>query len=90
MRVRRDSRSRVLKDGVIIQGISRSEISCILRNQSESEAELKVSPDAHIPDSFELYVPLDGIAYSCVLRWRRNERVDVEFVGRGPKPKFHY
>ena len=72
------------------QGISRSEISCVLRNQSESGAELKVPPDAQIPASFQLYVPLDGVAYSCVLRWRRNERVGVEFVGRGPKPKFHY
>ena len=37
-----------------------------------------------------LYVPLDGIAYRAVVRWRKNDRVGVEFVGIEPKPKFHY
>jgi len=74
----------------VIPGLSRSEIPCVMRNQSKSGAELKVPADAPLPPSFQLYVPVDGVAYDCVLRWRRNERVGVEFVGRGPKPKLHY
>jgi hypothetical protein len=90
MQERRESRNRVLKGGAVIQGAGRSEISCVLRNQSPGGAELKVPPEAHLPANFQLYVPVDGIAYDCRLRWRRNDKVGVEFLGRGPKPKLHY
>ena len=90
MKERRETRSRVLKGATVIPDLSRSGIPCVMRNQSQSGAELKVPADAPLPQSFQLYVPVDGVAYDCVLRWRRNERVGVEFVGRGPKPKLHY
>ncbi|MDF3167704.1 MULTISPECIES: hypothetical protein [unclassified Mesorhizobium] len=37
-----------------------------------------------------LCVPVDGIAYRTVVRWRKSDRVGVEFKGTEPKPKFHY
>jgi len=90
MKERREARSRVLKGATVIQGTGRSEIGCVMRNQSETGAELKVAADAAIPPSFQLYVPVDGVAYECQVRWRRRDRLGVEFVGRGPKPRFHY
>jgi hypothetical protein len=90
MKDRNQIRKRVLKGAAVIQSVATSEISCVMRNQSEQGAELKVPPDAVVPNSFQLYVAVDGIAYDCVVRWRRNDRIGVEFVGRGPKPKHHY
>lgn len=87
---RRKHRQRVLKGGSIITGIKNSEISCTLRNQNEGGAELKVAPDARVPDRFLLYVPVDGVAYRSEVRWRRNDRVGVQFTGTEPKPKLHY
>jgi PilZ domain-containing protein len=86
----RDHRSRVLKGGSIITGIRNSEIGCMLRNQHENGAELKIPVEARIPDKFLLYVPLDGTSYRCEVRWRRNDRMGVKFTGLEPKPKLHY
>ena len=80
----------MLKGGTVIISISKSEISCMLRNQHVHGAELKVPLEAHLPESFLLYVPVDGVAYECRLRWRRNDRAGVQFMGTRPRPKLHY
>lgn len=87
---RRQHRQRVLKGAAIITGIQNSEIRCSVKNQHDKGAELRVAPDARIPDRFLLYVHIDSIAYRCVVRWRRNDRIGVEFTGTEPKPKLHY
>lgn len=87
---RRDRRNRVLKRATIITAISQSEVACVIRNQSAGGAELVVMPEERVPEEFLLYVPVDGVAYRCVLRWRKNDRVGVEFRGTEPKPPFHY
>ena len=86
----RQHRSRVLKGATIINGISNSEISCTIRNQNSRGAELKVAADARVPTTFLLYVPVDGVAYQSVLRWRRDDRIGVQFIGTEPKPRLHY
>ena len=90
MKDRNEIRKRVLKGATIIQGVTNSEIGCVMRNQTEKGAELKVAPDSAVSNGFQLYVPVDGVAYDCVVRWRRNDKIGVEFVGRGLKPKHHY
>lgn len=85
----REHRPRVLKGGTIITGIQNSEVGVLLRNQHAGGAELKVPLEARVPDRFLLYVPVDGIAYRCEVRWRRNDRVGVQFTGTEPKPKMH-
>ncbi|RVD38012.1 PilZ domain-containing protein [Mesorhizobium sp. M4B.F.Ca.ET.169.01.1.1] len=87
---RREHRPRVLKGATIITGFQNSEISCSLRNSTPKGAELKLAADIQIPEHFLLYVPVDGIAYRTVVRWRKNDRVGVEFEGTEPKPKYHY
>lgn len=86
----REHRPRVLKGGTVITGIQNSEIPVMLRNQHAGGAELKMPIEARVPDRFLLYVPLDGVAYRCEVRWRRNDRVGVQFTGTEPKPKLHY
>ena len=80
----------ILDNAEIITSIHNSEIACVVRNQHTSGAELKVAADAIIPERFSLYVPVDGVAYEALVRWRRNDRVGVQFTGTGPKPRFHY
>ncbi|TRC98380.1 PilZ domain-containing protein [Mesorhizobium sp. WSM4303] len=79
-----------MKGATIITGIQNSEVSCSIKNQHEAGAELRVPPDARVPEHFLLYVPTDGIGYRCELRWRRNDRIGVMFTGTEPKPKLHY
>ena len=87
---RRVHRNRVLKGATIIISIKQSEIPCIVRNQSAGGAELKVPADITMPEKFLRYVAADGVAYRSVVRWRRKDRVGVEFLGTEPKPKLHY
>jgi hypothetical protein len=86
----RPHRARVFKGATIIISLSKSEIACIVRNQHEGGAELKVPPEANVPARFTLYVPVDGVAYEAIFRWRRNERVGVQFIREMPKPRHHY
>ncbi|RVD57599.1 PilZ domain-containing protein [Mesorhizobium sp. M2D.F.Ca.ET.185.01.1.1] len=87
---RREHRQRVLKGAAIITSITNSEISCSIRNQHAGGAELKVPVEARVPPEFLLYVPVDGVAYRCVMRWRKNERIGVQFTGTETKPRLHY
>lgn len=87
---RQDRRQRVLKGGTILTTITNSEVRCTIRNMTKGGAELKVGVDARVPREFLLYVPVDGIAYRAVVRWRREDRVGVEFTGTEPKPRWHY
>lgn len=53
-------------------------------------AELKLTTDMQVPEEFLLYVPADGIAYRCTLRWRAKDRAGVAFSGTEAKPHWHY
>ncbi len=87
---RKEHRQRVLKGASILTGINNSEIKCLVRNMHEHGAELKLGEGAIAPASFLLYVPVDGVAYRCVVRWRREDRIGVMFTGTEPKPHWHY
>lgn len=87
---KREHRNRVLKGASIITGVNNSEISVTIRNMHAGGAELRVGVDARIPERFLLYVPVDGIGYRSVVRWRRNDRIGVMFEGTEAKPHWHY
>jgi hypothetical protein len=87
---RREHRQRVLKGASILSGVTASEVKCTVRNQHRNGAELKVALDSRVPQEFLLYVPVDGIAYKCEVRWRKGERIGVMFTGTEPKPHWHY
>lgn len=87
---RRLHRQRVLKGASILTGISNSEIKCVVRNMHKDGAELKIAINSRVPQEFLLYVPVDGIAYEAVVRWRKEDRIGVQFTGTKPKPSWHY
>ncbi|TPJ31536.1 PilZ domain-containing protein [Mesorhizobium sp. B2-7-2] len=88
--LRGEHRKRVLKGATIITSITNSETTCTIRNQHADGAELTVPAETRVPSEFLLYVPVDGIAYRCVMRWRKNDRIGVQFTGTESKPKLHY
>ena len=83
-------RNRVLKRASILTGITNSEVVCTVRNMHQHGAELRVAMEARVPHEFLLYVPTDGVAYRAVMRWRRDDKMGVMFVGIEPKPHWHY
>lgn len=83
-------RPRVLKRASILNGVEKSEVQCTVRNMHEEGAELQVADGVQVPHEFLLYIPLDGIAYKSVLRWRDGARVGVMFIGTEAKPHWHY
>ncbi len=88
--VRRERRQRVFKRATILNGINKSEVVVTLRNMHEHGCEMKVPAEAHIPEAFLLYVPVDSTAYVAELRWRDHDRAGVRFTGTAPKPHWHY
>lgn len=86
----RERRRRVLKGAAILSGVNDSAITCVIRNMHEHGAELHVHPESRIPADFLLYVPVDGVAYRSVVRWRKPGRCGVMFTGTEPKPRWYY
>lgn len=86
----RQRRTRVLKRATILNGLGRSEVACSIRNMHEHGAEITVAVEEPVPAEFLLYVPMDGIAYKSVLRWRKGNHAGLEFQGTAPKPHWHY
>lgn len=87
---RRKMRPRVLKGATIILSNNQSDIRCTVRNQHEDGAEIYIPGVLALPDEFLLYIPLDGVAYRASVRWRKGERLGLQFTGTEPKPKRHY
>jgi hypothetical protein len=87
---RRERRQRVLKGASILTGVANSEVKCTVRNMHDAGAELKIDVEARVPAEFLLYVPVDGVAYKAVVRWRKEGRLGVSFTGTEPKPAWHY
>jgi hypothetical protein len=89
-RPEREHRRRVLKGAQILSAMTNSAIYCSIRNMHEHGAELVVPVEARVPEEFLLYVPIDGIGYRSILRWRRLDRCGISFSGTEPKPAWHY
>lgn len=86
----REHRQRVLKGASILGGVRDNEIKVTVRNMHQNGAELRIPLGVPIPPEFLLYVPVDGIGYRSVVRWREGDRMGVQFTGREPKPHWHY
>lgn len=86
----REHRNRVLKGASILQTVNDNEIKVTVRNMHEHGAELRVPIGPAIPEEFLLYIPIDGVGYRSIVRWRDGARMGVEFTGTEPKPHWHY
>lgn len=71
-------RTRVLKDGKISFGGGL--ISCVVRNVSETGAQLAVESPVSIPTEFVLVIPSDGVSRRARAIWWSGGRIGVRFV----------
>jgi len=76
---RRISRLRTLKGGSIVFGLT-SVIDCVIRNMSETGAQLSVESPIGIPDCFALLIKPGRIKRDCRVTWRKANRIGVRFV----------
>lgn len=76
----RSPRRRVLKSGIVCFNHRHSTLPCAVRDISESGAKVSSPHALNIPDTFELYVELDGLWAECTVVWRRSDTVGVHFT----------
>jgi len=76
---RRAPRLRTLKGGSIIFGVAPA-VNCVIRNMSETGAQLIVESPIGIPDDFTLLIKPELIKRACRVAWRKADRIGVRFV----------
>jgi hypothetical protein len=73
--------SRLLLEGKIVSRDGTSVIDVKIRDMSATGAILRIPPNVNLPESFSLLVVADGKRYPAEKRWRKGERLVVQFVG---------
>jgi len=74
-------RRRVLKGAMISFNEGHSTLSCRVRDISETGCCVVTEGATNIPDTFQLYVELDGMIVDCEVTWRDDCQTGVRFVG---------
>ena len=59
---------------------STAAIDCIIRNMSDTGAELEVENPVGIPDDFTLLIRPEIIKRNCQVVWRTKRRIGVRFA----------
>jgi hypothetical protein len=78
--LRRVKRTQILKAGKIITADSAATIDCVVCDLNNLGAGLRISPGDSVPDLFELIFESRLFSRSCQVRWKRGERLGVEFI----------
>ena len=73
-------RRRMLKGGVICFNERHSTLACAVRDVSEKGARLRISGSIDAPDTFELFIELDGVWVDCEVVWRGAGEIGVRFT----------
>ncbi len=73
-------RRRMLKGGKIVFNNRNSTIGCVVRNMTDSGARLEVPSTTGIPDEFSLESEDGTIRHGCVVKWRKDNVLGVEFT----------
>jgi hypothetical protein len=76
---RRAPRLRTFKGGLITFGAAPA-IECLIRNMSETGAALQVENPGGIPDEFTLVVKPEFVKRNCLVAWRTDKRIGVQFA----------
>lgn len=80
-------RQRVLKAAKIITMDNTSVIDCMVRNMSETGAQLVIEKSVRMPDEFQFFLANGDTVRDAALAWHRGDRVGVKFKGESrPAP----
>jgi PilZ domain len=77
---REGARRRILKTAKIVFNDGRSTIDCLVRNQSDSGARLKIATVVGVPDEFELSI-MGSRPRACHVIWRTAEELGIRYHG---------
>jgi len=77
MNNKRYQRQNVMKAGTIVFG--GSGIDCLVRNISDSGANLEVESQIGIPNSFDLVIDTEHSNHHCHVVWRKARRIGIAF-----------
>ncbi len=75
---RKEARSRVYLGGRITTDRRLTGRDCVVRNTSDTGAQLAVPAAALLPDRFELFIPRRQTTCRVRARWRQRDAVGVE------------
>jgi hypothetical protein len=73
--------SRLLLQGKIVSRDGTTVIDVKIRDISATDAILRIPLNVNLPENFSLLVVSDGKHYPAAKRWRKGERLGVQFVG---------
>ena len=77
MNNKRYQRQNVMKAGTIVFG--GSGIDCLVRNISDSGANLEVESQIGIPNSFDLVIDTERSNHHCHVVWQKARRIGIAF-----------
>ena len=76
---RRTRRHRTFKGGSLIFGVA-PPIYCVIRNMSETGAQLTLEGPVRTPDEFTLLIKPEMTKRACRVVWRKADKIGVQFV----------
>ncbi len=78
---RKIARRRVLKDGKIVSHLLHGAINVRIRDRSEAGALIELPLATLVPQTFDLLIVSEGKVFPAVIRWRKGDRIGLEFTG---------
>ena len=80
-------RQRVLKAAKIISMDNKTVIDCMVRNLSETGAQLVIEKTVAMPDQFQFFLANGDTIRDAIVAWNRGDRIGVKFTGESrPAP----
>lgn len=76
---RNDPRERVIYGGVVATDAKSSRIDCVVRNISNSGANVEFPASAKMPDEISIAIPKTGRSFLAKIVWWRANRAGIEF-----------
>ena len=76
---RTDPRERVIYGGVIAADAKNLKIDCVVRNLSDSGANIELSSSEKMPDKVSIAIPKTGRSFLARIVWWRANRAGLEF-----------
>lgn len=76
---RRALRHRTFKGGSLIFSVA-PPIYCVIRNMSETGAQLTLEGPVGTPDEFTLLIKPEMTKRACQVVWRKADKIGVQFV----------
>ena len=83
---RKATRVRTILSARVVLGKGFADVSCQVKDLSDTGARIVVDEAAVLPTRFALSIPKNDVTHVCELRWRSGKSAGVEFVEDGRAP----